>query len=72
MINGFLFSGTFNQDGQWFLIRCDMAYYLMYLPPNYSSIYLPLITHTPTTYLPTHLFTFSFVYLHTYLYFTFI
>jgi hypothetical protein len=40
MANGLWSSWTFSQDGQWFLIKYNMVYYLMYLPPTHSSTYL--------------------------------
>jgi hypothetical protein len=50
-------------SSQWFLIKCNMIYYPMYIPPTYLPTYLPnqiliymLPTHPPTylplTYLP--------------------
>ncbi len=56
---------TFSQDGQCFLIKCNMVCYPMYLPHTCSPTYLPsqLLTyysptHSPTYYLPTYYFTF--------------
>jgi len=40
MTNNFYSSWTFSQRGQWSLIKYNMVYYIMYLPPTYSSTYL--------------------------------
>jgi hypothetical protein len=36
IINGLKSNGTFNQDSQRSLVKCNMVYYLIYLPPTYS------------------------------------
>jgi hypothetical protein len=46
---------VFNQDGESFLVKCDMVYYLMYLSSTYLLSYLCsclFLTHPPTYYLP--------------------
>jgi len=59
---------VFSQNGQWFLVKCNMVYYPMYLPPTYSPTYSPnqLITYFPPmdylriTYLATYIFSPSY------------